>query len=85
MIATLFTSSLIGYMFAKFEFPGKKALFLAFILAIMIPGEVTLMGVFHMLLKVKMYDTLTALLAGYLPAAGRRRSIRRLRGGECGD
>src|SRR4030067_738647 len=27
MVSTLFTSSLIGYMFAKFQFPGKNLLF----------------------------------------------------------
>ena len=65
---TLLVGSMAGFAFAKFTFPGKKALFLAFILTIMIPGEVTLMGVFHMLLKLKLYDTLTALLAGYTAA-----------------
>jgi ABC-type glycerol-3-phosphate transport system permease component len=65
---TLLVGSMAGFAFAKFHFPGKKALFLMFILTIMIPGEVTLMGVFHMLLKLKLYDTLTALLAGYTAA-----------------
>lgn len=65
---TLLVGSMAGFAFAKFEFPAKKALFLLFILTIMIPGEVTLMGVFHMLLKVHLYDTLTALLAGYAAA-----------------
>lgn len=65
---TVMVGSMAGFAFAKFEFPGKKTLFLAFILTIMIPGEVTLMGVFHMLLKVHLYDTLTALLMGYTAA-----------------
>lgn len=64
-LLTVVVGSMAGFAFAKFEFPGKKVLFLAFILTIMIPGEVTLMGVFHMLLKVNLYDTVSALLMGY--------------------
>jgi len=35
---TLFTSALIGYMFAKFAFPGKRLLFGWFLTMMMIPA-----------------------------------------------
>ena len=42
VVSTLFTSSLIGYMFAKFEFPGKKILFGWFLTMMMIPTQITM-------------------------------------------
>jgi len=62
---TLLIGSMAGFAFAKFRFPGNRPLFLMFLLTIMVPGEVTLMGVFDMLLNLKLYDTLTALALGY--------------------
>ena len=40
VLSTLFTSSLIGYMFAKFEFPGKRILFGWFLTMMMIPTQI---------------------------------------------
>ena len=43
---TVFFSSMIGYGLAKFDFPGKK-IFFAFILAtMMVPGQLTLIGLY---------------------------------------
>ena len=42
VLTNLFTSSLLGYLFAKFEFRGKRALFSFFLLTMMIPGQVTM-------------------------------------------
>ena len=42
VVSTLFTSSLVGYMFAKFEFPGKRLLFIWFLTLMMIPSYLIL-------------------------------------------
>jgi multiple sugar transport system permease protein len=38
VVITLFTSSLLGFLFAKYEFPGKRIFFGWFMLGMMIPG-----------------------------------------------
>ncbi len=58
--------SMAGFAFAKFNYPGKRPLFLLFILMIMMPAEVTLMGVFNLLMGIGLFDTLTGLALGYI-------------------
>lgn len=47
-IITLFTSSLAGYVFAKFEFRGKNVLFWMVISMLIVPFSVTLIPLFNM-------------------------------------
>lgn len=59
---SLFFTSLGGYGFAKFEFPGKKALF-AFLLATMvIPGAVMMVPSFVIMRKFGWVDTFWPLI-----------------------
>ena len=60
--STLFTSSLIGYMFAKFEFPGKKILFGWFLTMMMIPGQITMIPSFLILAKLGLINSLWGLV-----------------------
>jgi ABC-type glycerol-3-phosphate transport system permease component len=61
-IATLFFSTLGGYAFAKYEFPGKRGLF-AFLLATMvIPGAVMMVPSFIIIRKIGWVDTFWALI-----------------------
>lgn len=48
-ILNLFFCSLAGYVFAKFEFPGKNILFIAVLATIMIPFQVTMIPAFRIL------------------------------------
>jgi ABC-type glycerol-3-phosphate transport system permease component len=61
-IATLFFSTLAGYAFAKYDFPGKKGLF-AFLLATMvIPGAVMMVPAFIIIRKIGWVDTIWPLI-----------------------
>jgi multiple sugar transport system permease protein len=60
--STLFTSSLIGYMFAKFEFPGKKILFGWFLTMMMIPTQITMIPSFLILSKLGLINSLWGLI-----------------------
>jgi multiple sugar transport system permease protein len=59
---TLFTSSLIGYMFAKFEFPGKKLLFGWFLTMMMIPTQITMIPSYLILSKLHLINSLWGLV-----------------------
>jgi ABC-type glycerol-3-phosphate transport system permease component len=61
-IATLFFSTLGGYAFAKYDFPGKKGLF-AFLLATMVvPGAVMMVPAFIIIRKIGWVDTIWPLV-----------------------
>ena len=61
-ILRLFFCALGGYGFAKFKFPGQRALF-AFLLATMvIPGAVTLVPVYIIMRELKWIDTFWPLI-----------------------
>jgi len=62
VVSTLFTSSLIGYMFAKFEFPGKKILFGWFLTMMMIPGQITMIPSYLILSKLHLINSLWGLI-----------------------
>ena len=62
----LFTSSLFGYIFAKFEFRGKKALFWFIMSLMMIPHQMTMIPGYLILAKLGLINNLLALI---LPAA----------------
>jgi multiple sugar transport system permease protein len=58
----LFTSSLAGFIFAKYRFFGQKAMF-GFILAtLMIPFQVTMIPGYLLLVKLKLIDSLWGLV-----------------------
>jgi ABC-type glycerol-3-phosphate transport system permease component len=62
VVTTLFTSSLIGYMFAKFEFPGKKILFGWFLTMMMIPTQITMIPSYLILAKLGLINSLWGLV-----------------------
>ncbi|MCY3897778.1 MAG: carbohydrate ABC transporter permease [Caldilineaceae bacterium] len=61
----LFTCSLAAFAFARLRFPGREALFIILLSALMIPPQMTIIPVYVMLAKVDMIDTHTSLI---LPA-----------------
>jgi len=62
---SLLIGSLAAYGFAQFRFIGNKLLFTLLLLTIMIPGEVSLIGQYELMLKLGLYDKLTGLLVAY--------------------
>jgi multiple sugar transport system permease protein len=71
MLTSLFTSSLLGYLFAKYEFRGKRVLFGWFLLTMMIPAKMTMIPDYMILVKLKLINTLWGLVAlSFLDAFG---------------
>ncbi|HEX9838790.1 MAG TPA: carbohydrate ABC transporter permease [Anaerolineales bacterium] len=66
VIQVLFTSSLFGYIFAKFEFKGKKALFWFILSLMMIPHQMTMIPGYLILAKLGLINNLLGLI---IPAA----------------
>jgi multiple sugar transport system permease protein len=60
--STMFTSALIGYMFAKYEFRGKRILFGWFLTLMMIPSQVTMIPSFLILSKLGLINSLWGLV-----------------------
>jgi multiple sugar transport system permease protein len=62
VLITLFTSSLAGYIFARYTFAGKNVAF-AFILAqLMIPFQVVMIPAYLILVQLHLVDTLWGLI-----------------------
>jgi len=60
--AVLFTSSILGYVFAKFEFKGKNILFIAVLSTMMIPFPVLMIPLYLLLGDVGLVDTHLAII-----------------------
>lgn len=58
----VFTSSLAGYIFAKFQFKWKNFIFLSILSTIMIPLIVIIIPLYFMVIKVGLKNTLWALI-----------------------
>jgi multiple sugar transport system permease protein len=70
-IATLFTSSLLGYILAKFEFRGRQALFWFVLATMMIPTQVTMLPGYLILVQLGLLNNLWGLvLPSFIDAFG---------------
>lgn len=58
----LFTSSLAGYVFAKFTFPGDKFIFGLLLATLMVPFPVVLVPIYLIVNKLHLLNTLFALV-----------------------
>jgi multiple sugar transport system permease protein len=65
-LATLITSSLTGYVFAKFDFIGRNALFWLVLSLMMIPFSVTLIPLFDMMVNLGWTNNYIALVVPIL-------------------
>ncbi|WP_067623072.1 carbohydrate ABC transporter permease [Alicyclobacillus acidiphilus] len=59
---SLFFCSLAGFSFAKFDFPGKKPLFLIMLGTMMIPTQLNMVPMFVVMKSLHWVNTLTALI-----------------------
>ncbi len=57
-VAVLFISSLAGFAFAKFKFPGKNVLFIAILLTMTVPPQLGLIPQYYLVAKLGMLDSL---------------------------
>ena len=62
VMTNLFTSSLIGFLLAKYTFRGKRFLFSWFLLGMMIPGQITMIPSYLILAKIGLLNSLWGLV-----------------------
>ena len=60
----IFTSSLFGFIFAKYEFKGKSVLFWLILAVMMIPFQMTMIPGYLILVKLGLLNSLWALIVG---------------------
>lgn len=58
----LLTSTLTGFVFAKYEFKGKKALFWSILAVMMVPQQITMIPTFILINTLGLYNHLSALI-----------------------
>jgi multiple sugar transport system permease protein len=68
-IVTMFTSALGGYIFAKFDFMGKRVLFLIILATMMIPFQVVMIPTYLIISKLGLINHLSAIVLPSLVSA----------------
>jgi multiple sugar transport system permease protein len=58
-------STLAGYGFARFAFPGKEIFFFSLLVSLMVPGQSLLVSLFEIMKRLGLIDTRTALVIIY--------------------
>lgn len=61
-VVVLLISSLAGFAFAKFKFPGKNILFIAILLTMVIPPQLGLIPQYFLIAKAGLLDTLPGVM-----------------------
>ena len=61
-LVVIFTSSILGYVFARFEFKGKNFIFNLLMYTMMVPTQVTMITSFLLIDNMGLYDSLLALI-----------------------
>ncbi|MEA3336754.1 MAG: carbohydrate ABC transporter permease [Chloroflexota bacterium] len=65
-IAILFTSTLAGFVFGKYNFPGKTFLFILILATAMVPFETYMIPLYLTMVKLKQVNTYIGLVSPYL-------------------
>lgn len=68
-LAVIVTSTLMGYVFSKYEFRMKKVLFVVLLATMMVPPQVTMIPRYLMIQKLNLFDTRGALIVPALVSA----------------
>jgi multiple sugar transport system permease protein len=68
-VACLFTSSLAGFAFAKYDFYAKRVIFIILLMTMMIPFQVLLIPLYMMMYKMQLINTYWALILPGLSSA----------------
>jgi ABC-type glycerol-3-phosphate transport system permease component len=68
-LGVLFTSSITGFVFAKYRFKGKSVLFWLLMSTMMVPAQVMLIPSFLIINEIGLYNTLYALIVPTLVSA----------------
>ena len=65
-LAQLITGVLAGYAFARLKFPGRNLIFMAYLAAMMIPGQATIIPSYILIRKMGLIDTFAGLTLPFL-------------------
>lgn len=68
-LSVILTSTLIGYVFAKYEFKFKKILFILLLATMMVPPQVTMIPRYLLIQELHLFNTLGALIVPGLVSA----------------
>ena len=66
MIGVLLVASISGFVFARFNFPGRELFFFAILALLMIPGVLTLVPAFLLVKTLGLMNTYWALILPYI-------------------
>lgn len=69
VLMTLFTSSLAGFIFAKYQFSGRNLLFSLLLATMMIPFQVTMIPLYLLLVKLGLTNSLWGLIVPGMTSA----------------
>jgi ABC-type glycerol-3-phosphate transport system permease component len=61
-LLTVLVSTLVGWGFAKYQFPGKNLLFLLLVATLALPFQVIIVPLFQMMIQFRWLDTFWALI-----------------------
>lgn len=71
VLGHLVVAALAGYAFARFRFPGRNVLFIAFLAMLMVPGQLFLINQFQLMQSLRLLNTVPALaIPGIFTAFG---------------
>lgn len=71
VVGQVLVAALAGYAFARLRFPGRNVLFAIFLLMLMVPSQLFLLGQFEIIRDLKLLGTLPALaIPGIFSAFG---------------
>ena len=62
VVGTLAVATLAGYSFAKFNYPGKNAIYYILLIGMMIPFQTIMLPLYFTLKKLRMLNTLTGIV-----------------------
>ena len=66
MVGVLLVASISGFIFARYDFPGREVLFFAILALLMIPGVLTLVPAFLLVKDLGLLNTYWALILPYI-------------------
>lgn len=61
-VAVVFTSSIAGFVFAKYDFRWKNAIFWCILATMMVPAQATMIPTFLLVQGMGLYDSISALI-----------------------
>lgn len=64
-VASLTMASIAAFVFARFRFPGREALFFAIVILLFIPNTVLLVPTYQIIIRFSLQNTLWALILPY--------------------